>query len=70
MKNTCETCRFWEEDTRKVTEYDGYCRFKPPVVMIDDSDSDSDSECFTVWPGTENTDWCGEYRPGNEGVIE
>src|SRR5579863_6464826 len=57
MKESCENCRYWNK--REGWEY-GQCRKNPPTVFIVPSDY---VPTKTQWPLTNDTDWCGEWKP-------
>ena len=55
----CETCCYWirlPSDTHTDNQ-DGDCRRYPPQLLHDPEDG-----TYAVWPITETTDYCGEYR--------
>lgn len=54
----CSQCAYWERlpPERDMEDDAGLCRRYPPVVLLDNSDP------FTIWPLTDETDMCGEYR--------
>lgn len=53
----CENCRFWN---MRGTEY-GECRRSPPVLIDVDVPFQDDNGLVSLWPTTNDTDWCGEY---------
>lgn len=58
----CEFCKFWRERPPSgpgiVRVREGDCRKRAPIVF---TDHDGDSTwAVTRWPGTLNTDGCGE----------
>ena len=60
-KQTCRTCRFWEEDKSLgdvVGQEAGLCLRFPPVRT---------SENFvSIFPITYDLSWCGEWKPRPE----
>lgn len=57
-QSQCSICAYWERlpPERDMEDDAGLCRRYPPVVLLDNS------EPFTIWPLTEDTDMCGEFR--------
>ncbi len=57
-KPRCDKCRFW-------CQYGGgdlgQCRIDPPVLI------DVDGEFETMFPATEDNEWCGKFQPGESG---
>ena len=60
MQGTCSTCHHWE---RQEQDECGTCHRYPPQVVFAGAD-DSGGDCYSVWPQTDLTDQCGEFRPG------
>lgn len=58
----CETCVFWKP--RSMT-YDGSCRQRPPVLVVDPEDGTA----ITRWPVTDRDDLCGEWKTRAEGIV-
>ncbi len=60
-RKTCNLCYYYEART-------GFCRSKPPVVMMArNHNHDGDEVLFstTMWPKPDaDRDWCGDYEPG------
>jgi hypothetical protein len=57
---TCKTCRHWARETRDDAPYmEAECRAAAPVFVH--------GYRLAVWPTTEHTKWCAEYRerPGD-----
>ena len=54
---SCDNCRFWGGDDDST----GPCRFNPPVVVLND-----DGGLETVWPLTDDFEWCGKHEPKPE----
>jgi len=53
----CSTCDYW--DCEAVEPYSaGLCRYKPPKIVV----HFKDNEYVTLWPTTEETDWCGSWK--------
>lgn len=53
----CEDCRFWDASSQAAAaepDTTGACRRAPPHV--------DDRTGLAMWPYTEDTDWCGEFR--------
>ena len=71
MKRDCYTCRFWNASSHG----DGERRRHPPrIMLVPDSDGD-DPELpgmQTLWPMTDQEDWCGEwaFRDVPHGKVE
>ena len=53
-KATCATCRWWSGGFSNV----GQCRRRSPVLLGNETIAPQQA-----WPGTWNTDWCGEHQP-------
>lgn len=54
----CEACRFWVEDKEPGSVGRcGECRRNPPSVLLDSEDA-----MMCIWPFTDDTHWCGEFR--------
>lgn len=59
-RKSCSTCAFWVEGGKQ-----GECRANPPIPIGVDSGMDFDASGFiSVWPKTEPSHWCGDWRPG------
>lgn len=56
MAETCATCRFWKR--RQPEKRGGQCRRHAPVSIAVGEGRWRD------WPATGDTDWCGDYQPG------
>ena len=54
---TCKVCRYWQ----KWAKPGGACHRNSPQVVLLYADID-DAEHFSVWPGTDDDDWCGEWE--------
>ena len=54
---TCASCRYWQ----KWAKPGGDCRRNSPQVVVLHADIE-DTEHFSVWPGTDDADWCGEWE--------
>ena len=55
----CSLCCYWirlPSDTQIVSE-NGECRRSPPQLL-----HDPENGPYAVWPLTENTDYCGEWK--------
>jgi len=56
---TCAVCRFWQMSG----SHRGQCRYSPPQSrVIGGMDADLIELC-TVWPLTNEHDWCGRFIP-------
>lgn len=54
-RGRCEQCIFWDNSARADVDYEtGQCRRTPPGF--------DDRTGLAVWPFTEDTDWCGEFK--------
>jgi hypothetical protein len=53
----CASCRYWQ----KWAKPGGDCRRNSPQVVVLHADIE-DTEHFSVWPGTDDADWCGEWE--------
>jgi hypothetical protein len=59
----CERCLFWDSSASADVDYDtGQCRRMPPGF--------DDRTSLAVWPFTEDTDWCGEFKADPDFVDE
>lgn len=58
----CANCLYWAT-TNGEAATEGLCRIHPPVAALT-----QDSEVWTIWPSTDDTDWCGEWEAGDQGV--
>jgi hypothetical protein len=56
----CEKCAFLGQHLHEIW---WICRRKPPVVPADPSNRSAN------WPVTEPDDWCGEFQPGERGIV-
>ena len=55
----CEQCIYWEAFVEGLGGNYGFCRrHAPPAVTIAKA-----AEHEARWPLTEESEWCGEYRP-------
>lgn len=59
MQGSCGTCHHW---SREAVEDSGTCFRYPPYVIYTAGES-PDGDCFSVWPQTDLTDLCGEFKP-------
>lgn len=59
MQGSCSTCLHWE---REGQEEVGDCHRYPPTVIYA-PDSEGQGDCFSVFPQTDLTDQCGEFKP-------
>jgi hypothetical protein len=58
---SCDTCGFWDKvsvDSREIGW--GFCRRNAPVVICMTPNAQYPE---TYWPSSQQSDWCGEYRP-------
>lgn len=56
--DSCAQCVFWLEDKEPGSVGRcGTCRRFPPTVLLDSEDS-----VMSLWPYTEATDLCGEFK--------
>lgn len=59
QEQLCKTCRFWDG------RFSGICRKYPPKVIIVDVER-KDTKVYhqkqTLWPDTDEDDWCGEWE--------
>lgn len=56
----CSTCVYWQPEVMGGDT--GHCRRSAPRLRFARY---SDGEDTPAWPPTDDTDWCGEHRPGN-----
>lgn len=54
----CGGCRWWKHSKGD----DGDCRRFPPAVFPRTDKRGKPVDCFTSWPPTDRTDWCGEWE--------
>jgi hypothetical protein len=58
MRNTCISCRYWDQKNTKGPDRDmAECRRYAPREERDGTDAISPFS----WPVTKSNDWCGEY---------
>ena len=61
----CEQCIYWEAFVEGLGGNYGFCRrHAPPAVTIAKA-----AEYEARWPLTEESEWCGEYRPHSPQVT-
>jgi hypothetical protein len=65
----CKDCRFWQRGFPQKAA--GRCRRNPPVIVDslvrrDDYGRDDVTDA-TMFPITDEADWCGEYRHKDRG---
>ncbi len=65
MTEKCENCKYWF-DSKDYMEGCGICRKLPPVMITQNTTTDSDY--FSTFPSTENDNWCGEFKPDLERI--
>ena len=53
----CSACRYWQ----KWSKPGGECRRNAPQSVMIHSEID-DTEHIAYWPGTDDSDWCGEWE--------
>jgi len=59
MTETCETCRFWGNQSG----YDGgFCRRFPPQVVVLPSFDPAHASMESHFPYTAKAEFCGEYQ--------
>jgi hypothetical protein len=58
----CADCKFW--GAIGVSKQIGDCQKYPPKAFP--PPKGSDVGVLTVWPMTEEGDWCGEFEAANE----
>ncbi len=67
MKNTCETCRFWQPNISQATPINGECHIRPPQVVTNAGGETllpaRHLDILAAWPYTLHIDWCGEHEP-------
>jgi hypothetical protein len=54
----CQTCRFWHE-IRK--DYGECRRLPPPPIQVRSDDVAATTRLRTLWPVTQDIDFCGEF---------
>lgn len=59
VERTCANCRFWERGDDL-----GFCRLNAPTVTWDRGQVMP----VTLWPETEETDWCGLWQHDRRGA--
>ena len=62
---TCADCVYWEAFVEGLGGNYGFCRrHAPPAVTVAKA-----AEYEARWPLTEESEWCGEYRPHSPEVT-
>jgi hypothetical protein len=73
MAESCESCRFWFRTSNTALKPMGMCRRYPPHANIMAMPTAPSAftrgavptvqiQTVTVWPETEPTRWCGEWK--------
>lgn len=66
-ESKCGNCYFWKKSPNPQYEF-GACRAHPPLViqpMVPVSAGDLQIWESTSFPGTSESQWCGEFRHKN-----
>ena len=53
MTETCDYCRFWDEQCEPTGDVWGYCRLKAPAIGFFPE---------SAWPKTWANDWCSRWK--------
>ena len=63
-KAICKNCRFYWSEPGMVI-----CRRKPPYVFLVPASTLEMPRTVSIWPGVQDTWWCGEFAPQVESTV-
>ncbi len=64
----CKDCKYWDfqcpKDPPDTIDDGGWCRRNAPPASVTHGDPNhANNSVAAVWPWTDETDWCGEFKP-------